>query len=64
MLFLEKHVETLRATGASEEELVAAFLEVRPIFRTLLMDDELVDEERRARDVRVAIGLATQGTAP
>ncbi len=58
VLFLEKHVESLRATGASEEELVDAFLDVRPIFRALLTASELNDEERRARDVRVAIGLA------
>lgn len=63
MLFLENHVEKLRATGASEEALVAAFQEVRPIFRSLLIGDELLDEERRARDVRVAIGLATQAAA-
>jgi hypothetical protein len=61
VLFLEKDLETLRATGASEEALVAAFQDVRPIFRSLLTDDELRDEERRARDVRVAIGLAAQG---
>jgi hypothetical protein len=62
--FLEKDLEALRAvTGASEEALVAAFQEVRPILRSLLTDDELRDEERRARDVRVAIGLAAQGVA-
>ena len=63
MLFLESHVEKLRATGASEEALVAAFREVRPIFRSLLSGDDLLDEERRARDVRVLIGLATQTAA-
>lgn len=63
MLFLESHVEKLRATGASEEELVAAFQDVRPIFRSLLSGDDLLDEERRARDVRVVIGLATQAAA-
>lgn len=61
--FLERHLETLRTTGASEDALVAAFLEVRPIFRSLLHEGEVVDEERRARDVRVAIGLATQAPA-
>jgi hypothetical protein len=63
VLFLEKDLDALRATGASEEALVAAFQEVRPILRSLLLDDELPDEERRARDVRVAIGLAAQGVA-
>jgi hypothetical protein len=63
VLFLERDLETLRATGASEEALVAVFLEVRPMLGSLLTDDERADEERRARDVRVAIGLATQGAA-
>jgi hypothetical protein len=63
VLFLEKDLATLRATGISEGALVAAFHEVRPILRALLTDDELRDEERRARDVRVAIGLAAQGIA-
>ncbi len=62
MSFLEHHLGELRATGASEDELVAAFRDVRPVFRSLLGDDELADEERRALDVRVAIGLATQPT--
>jgi len=61
--FLEKHLETLRATGAAEEELVAAFREVRPILCSLLSEGELADEERRARDVRVAIGLAAHAPA-
>ncbi len=63
VLFLENDLDTLRATRASEEALVAAFQEVRPILRSLLTDDEVRDEERRARDVRVAIGLAAQGIA-
>ena len=60
---LESHLDTLRATGASEEALVAAFQEVRPIFSSLLVAGELADEERRAREVRVAIALATQPPA-
>lgn len=63
VLFLEKDLEALRATGASEEAMVAAFQDVRSIFRTLLNDDERKDEERRARDVRVAIGLAAHPSA-
>jgi len=63
VLFLENHLAALRTTAATEEELVAAFAEVRPIFRSLLVGDELVDEERRARDVRVQIGLAAHPPA-
>ncbi len=63
VMFLENHLASLRGTGASEEALVAAFGEVRPIFRSLLDDEELADEERRARDVRVAIGLAAHPPA-
>jgi hypothetical protein len=63
VLFLENHLVSLRGTGASEEALVAAFAEVRPIFRSLLDDEELADEERRAIDVRVQIGLAAHPPA-
>jgi hypothetical protein len=60
---LEKHLDTLRATAASEQMLVAAFQDVRPIFSSLLDETELAGEERRALDVRVLIGLATQPPA-
>jgi hypothetical protein len=63
VLLLEKVLEALRATGATEAELVGIFEEARPIFRSLLTEDELPDEGRRAMDVRVAIGLATHATA-
>jgi hypothetical protein len=63
VLFLETHLEALRQAGASEADLVVVFQEVRAIFRSLLTEDELPDEDRRAVDVRVAIGLATHAPA-
>lgn len=56
--FLATDVTNLRATGASEADLVRAFDEVRPVFRSLLLRDERSDEERRARDVREVIARA------
>jgi hypothetical protein len=53
------YVELLRATGASEAELVAAFDAVRPVFRSLLLPDERADEERRADAVRDLVARAT-----
>ena len=63
VLFLDKYVESLRATGASEAALLAAFEQVRPTLNVLLIGSERHDEERRARDVRTLIAR-TAGTPP
>lgn len=57
--FFATHLASLRATGASEPELVRAFDEARSVFCSLLLGDERADEERRARDVREVIARAT-----
>lgn len=59
VMFLESHVKSLRATGADQALLLDAFDAVRPVLRSLLLDDERVDEERRARDVRELTARAT-----
>ncbi len=56
--FLATDLASLRATGATEAELLRAWEEVRPVFRSLLLRDERGDEERRARDVRAVIARA------
>ena len=56
--FLATDLTSLRATGATEAELLRAWEEVRPVFRSLLLRDERGDEERRARDVREVIARA------
>jgi hypothetical protein len=58
MPFTPPLTEMLRATGASESALLAAFDEVRPILRSLLLPDERADEERSALAVRELIGRA------
>lgn len=50
----------LQATGASEAALLAAFEEVRPVFRSLLSPAERADEERRARAVRDLVAQAAR----
>ena len=40
------------------EPAIAAFDEVRPVFRSLLLGEERTDEERRAGDVREVIARA------
>jgi hypothetical protein len=58
MPFPAPYAKMLQATGASGAALLAAFEEVRPIFRSLLIGDERADEERRALAVRELIGRA------
>lgn len=56
--FLATDLASLRATGASDAELLRAWDEVRPVFRSLLLREERGDEERRASDVREVIARA------
>lgn len=64
VLFMDKYVESLRGTGATEAALLAAFEEVRPTLRSLLIGGERDDEERRARDVRTIVARASQTESP
>ena len=43
VMFLESHVKSLRATGADQALLLEAFDAVRPVLRSLLLDDERAD---------------------
>ena len=56
--FLAAHLASLQATRANEPSMLAAFDEVRPVFRSLLLGEERADEERRAGDVREVIARA------
>ena len=57
------HAKTLARLGATEAELLRAFEDVRPVFRSLLSRDERADEARNASAVRelIARSCSLQG---
>lgn len=61
IMFLERHLTDLRATGASEHELREAFEAVRPTLRGLLVDDERKHEAQSAANVHEVITRAVKG---